>query len=136
MPWLRRLGKSPAVSPCGARSRLALPRPHCHALASAVRAQREGPQPEGKESRDRGGGQYLELVGLLNDDFELRVLPQDRAPHLRDSALFLLLAGQRLLFVVLLCKAKSPSVSRVRRVTLERASSQEAPEWEGERQSS
>lgn len=88
-------------------------------LGNAVQAQKER-----KKSRDRGHGQYLELIGLLNDDFELRMLPQDWAPHLRDSALFLLLAGQWLLFFILLCKAKSPSVSQARLVTLELASRQ------------
>lgn len=55
---------------------------------------------------------YLELIGFLNDDFKLGVLPQDRAPHLCDSTFFLLLAGQWLLLFVLLCKAKSPPVSQ------------------------
>lgn len=57
---------------------------------------------------------YLELIGFLNDDFKLGVLPQDRAPHLCDSTFFLLLAGQWLLLFVLLCKAKSPPVSQAR----------------------
>lgn len=87
-----------------------------------------------------GCGWYLELIGFLNDDFELGVLPQDWAPHLRNSSFFLLLAGQWLLLLVLLCKAKSPPVSLVRLVTLWSwlpigGGDQEASRQEHERQS-
>lgn len=110
---------------------------HQRVLANAVQMQKEGPQLEGKKSKDRGRGQYLELVGFLNDDFELGVLSQDRAPQLGDSTLFLLLAGQWLLFFILLCKAKSPWVSQDRPVTLWswlpiRGGGQEVSGWEHE----
>lgn len=72
----------------------------------------------GEEERGRWYGQYLELIGFLNDDFKLSVLPQDWAPHLRNSTFFLLLAGQWLLFFVVFCKAKSPLVSQAQVVTL------------------
>lgn len=87
-----------------------------------MKTQKEGPQPGGKKNRDRGCGQYLELVGFLNDDLEFGVLPQDWAPHLCDPTLFLLLAGQWLLFFILLCKAKSPWVNQAQLVTLDLAS--------------
>lgn len=73
---------------------------------------------EGKKNGDRGCGQYLELIGFLNDDFELGVLPQDWAAQLCNATLFLLFAGQWLLFFILLCKAKSLSVIQAWLVTL------------------
>ena len=106
-------------------------------LCNAVQIQKLGR----KKKRGRGRGRYLELIGFLNDDFKLGVLPQDRAPHLGDSALFLLLASQWLLFFALLCKAKSPSVSQAWVVTLwswlpVREGGQEASRWERKQQSS
>lgn len=74
-----------------------------------------------KKNRDAGCAQYLELIGFLNDDLEFGVLPQDWAPHLRDPTLLLLLAGQWLLFLILLCKAKNPWVNQAQLVTLDLA---------------
>lgn len=82
---------------------------HHHVPPSAAQTQKGA---GGKKNRDAGCEQYLELIGFLNDDLEFGVLPQDWAPHLCDPTLFLLLAGQGLLFLILLCKAKSPWVKQ------------------------
>lgn len=111
-----------SCSVCDPMHCLALLQFHQPAPPRAVKTQNEGPQPGGRKSRGAGCERYLELIGFLDDDLEFGVLPQHWAPHLCDPALLLLLAGQRLLFFILLCKAKSPWVNQAQLVTLDLAS--------------